>query len=58
LLDAVAIGAELIVTTTLEVATHPLAVTVTVYVPLIADVELGLVGFCKVEVYPEGPVHA
>ena len=58
MLDAVAIGAELIVTTTLEVAIHPLAVTVTVYVPLIADVELGLVGFCNEEVYPEGPVHA
>lgn len=38
--------------------THPPTVTVTLYVPAIASVEAGRVGFCKVEVKVLGPVHA
>jgi hypothetical protein len=50
LLPALAVGALLTVTTTLEVVKQPLTVTVTVYVPLIAVVAFVLVGFCAVEV--------
>ena len=50
LLDAVAVGVVFTVTFTLEVLVHPLAVTETVYVPLIAVVALVRVGFCAVDV--------
>ena len=38
---------------------HTLAVTVTVtlYVPALAAVTLGMVGFCKADVKPPGPVQ-
>ena len=46
--------------TTLVVAgadVHPFNVVVTVYIPLIATVALGLTGFCDVLVKPAGPDH-
>jgi hypothetical protein len=36
---------------------HPLTVTVTLYVPLMAIVAFAIVGFCKVELNPFGPVQ-
>ena len=36
---------------------QPLTVTVNVYVPLAAIVAFGIVGFCKAEVKPFGPVQ-
>ena len=36
---------------------QPLTVAVTEYVPLAALVALVIVGFCKAEVKPFGPVH-
>jgi hypothetical protein len=44
-------------TLTDEADVQPLALTVTVYVPLIDVVAFVLVGFCCVLVYPPGPVH-
>jgi len=37
---------------------HPPTVTVTLYVPAIAAVAEGRVGFCNADVNEEGPVHA
>ena len=36
---------------------HPLTVTVTEYVPAIADVAFVIDGFCDDDVNPFGPVH-
>jgi hypothetical protein len=58
LLVALAVGKLFTVTVVDEVAVQPEEVTVTVYDPPIAAVTLGRVGFCAVEVYPPGPVHA
>ena len=46
-------------TVTVVTAVHVVAaeVTVTVYVPLIAVVAAGRVGFCKLEVKPPGPAQ-
>ena len=52
-------GGVLIVTFMLVVAVHPFGlVTVSVYVPLLADVTFGMVGSFKLLVNPFGPVHA
>jgi hypothetical protein len=37
--------------------TQPESCTVIIYVPAIGGVTGDLVGFCVVEVYPDGPVH-
>ena len=47
-----------IVTFTTLVPAHPLSVIVTVYAPVAAKVTAGIVGFCKADVNPFGPVHA
>jgi len=41
------------------VLVHPVAVTVTVtlYVPALATVTAGMLGFCKADVKPPGPVQ-
>jgi hypothetical protein len=39
------------------VLVHPPTVTVRLYVPLIATVEAGSVGFCVVDVNADGPVQ-
>ena len=59
LLDAVgADGVTLIVTETVPAApVHPFLVAVTEYVPDSAVVTLPIVGFCKVDVNPFGPLH-
>ena len=46
-------------TVTVVAAVHVVApeVTVTVYVPLIAVVAAGRVGFCKLDVKPPGPAQ-
>ena len=49
-LDAEAAGRGLTVTLTLDVLVQPLAVTVTVYVPLMAVVAFVRTGFCTAEV--------
>ena len=54
----VAEGAALSETTTLPGAeVQPFTVAVTVYVPAFADVTFAIVGFCKLDVNPFGPVH-
>jgi hypothetical protein len=59
--DAVAVGvAGVGLTTTVAVPipeVHPPTVTVTLYVPAIAAVAAGRVGFCVVLVYADGPVQ-
>ena len=40
------------------VLVHPLTVAVTLYNPVAAVVALAIVGFCKVDVKPLGPVQA
>jgi hypothetical protein len=59
-LDAVGVAGNAFTTTFVVPATlaHPPTVTVTLYVPDIATVDAGRVGFCSVEVYPPGPLHA
>lgn len=59
LLDAVGVdGVALIVTAVVPAAdVHPPTVTVTLYVPAIAAVADGRVGFCKDDVNAEGPVQ-
>ena len=59
LLDAVgAAGVEFTTTVVVPAAlVHPATVTVTEYVPAIASVAPGRVGFCSAEVNPPGPVH-
>jgi hypothetical protein len=55
----VATGSAFTVTIVVPVAdVHPLTVAVTLYVPEAAVVALAIVGFCKVEVKPLGPVQA
>jgi hypothetical protein len=53
----VTVGEGLMVTVVLAVPIHPPRFTVTVYVPAFAAVALGMVGFCREEVKPLGPVH-
>jgi hypothetical protein len=55
--SAVTTGTGLTVTIVAAVQVTPPLVTVTVYVPLIAVVEVGRVGFCNVEVNPPGPLQ-
>jgi hypothetical protein len=59
LLDAVGVaGIALITTASVPGAdVHPSTVTVTLYVPAIAVVTFGRVGFCVVELNSEGPVQ-
>ena len=49
-LVAFAVGPAVIVTVVVDVFEQPLALTVTVYTPLIAVVAFVMVGFCTVEV--------
>jgi hypothetical protein len=59
LLDAVGV-AGVALTTTAVVPTaevQPFVVTVTLYVPAIATVAEGRVGFCSADANAEGPVH-
>ena len=58
-LEAVgAVGIGLTVTVVVPATeVQPLTVAVTEYVPDIAVVALAMVGFCRVEVKPFGPVH-
>ena len=60
LLEAVGVEGVGLTTTVVEPAelVQPLAVTVTLYVPAAANVTLAIVGFCKTEVNPLGPVQA
>jgi hypothetical protein len=59
LLLALTIPAELITTSTLPAEElHPLAVTITRYVPLPATVTFEMMGFCWVLVNPLGPDQA
>ena len=54
-----ALGIGLTVTVVVPAAeVQPLTVTVTEYVPVAAVVALAIVGFCRAEVKPFGPVHA
>lgn len=57
--DAVGVaGVELTTTATVPAAlVHPATVTVTLYVPAIASVAPGRVGFCNAEEKAAGPVH-
>jgi hypothetical protein len=59
-LEAVGVAGTAFTTTEVvpAVLAHPPTVTVALYVPDIAVVELAIVGFCNVEVYPAGPLHA
>jgi hypothetical protein len=57
LLEGFAVGIELTVTGTDELVKHDPAVTVTVYVPVLAAVTPFTKGFCNEEVNPPGPVH-
>jgi hypothetical protein len=51
-----ATGAGFMVTTVvLATLLHPLTVIIKEYVPAAAEVALGIVGFCKVDVNPFGP---
>lgn len=60
LLPAVGEAGILLMLTVVDAGTeeHPLAVTVTVYVPAKEGITLGLEGFCWVAENPFGPVHA
>jgi hypothetical protein len=60
LLLAVGVAGTALTTTAVVPAklVHPATVTVTEYVPAIAIVEVGLVGFCKADVNALGPVQA
>ena len=58
-LDALAIGFAITVTSVLAFAVHPLAfVTTTVYVPPFAGVAFAISGFCTFDVNPLGPFQA
>src|SRR5947208_3490633 len=56
---AVGVAGMVLTTTSVVPAAEgqPLTVTVTEYVPALAIVALGIVGFCSEEVKPFGPVH-
>ena len=56
-IPAFTIGKGFMVTVVVPVATHPAVVVVKVYIPAFAAVEFGIVGFCKTEVNPFGPVQ-
>ena len=55
--SAVITGTGFTVTIVVAVQITPPLVTVTVYIPLIAVVAVGRLGFCNVEVNPPGPVQ-
>jgi len=55
--SAVITGTEFTVTIVVAVQVTPPFVTVTVYVPLIAVVAAGRLGFCNADVNPPGPVQ-
>ena len=58
-LDAVGVAGRGFTTTVVAPAklVHPPEVIVTEYVPAIATVAPGLVGFCNADTNAEGPVH-
>jgi hypothetical protein len=56
-LEAVGVGNGFTVTLVVAVAVHPVSVTVTVYTPLIAVVDVAIVGFCAVDVNAFGPLQ-
>jgi hypothetical protein len=56
--EAVIVGVVLTVTLVVAVEVHPpTAVPVTLYIPAFTALTLLIIGFCKVEVKPFGPVH-
>ena len=59
-LDALGVAGIALTTTVVDPGdeTQLFVVTVTEYVPLFATVALAIVGFCRAEVKPLGPVHA
>ena len=59
LLDAVGVVGVALTTTAVvpKAEVHPFVVTVTLYVPAIANVALGRVGFCTTDANAAGPVH-
>jgi hypothetical protein len=60
LLAAVGVAGSGLITTFVVPAAevHPPTVTVTEYVPASAAVTFVIVGFCRADVNPLGPVHA
>jgi hypothetical protein len=58
-LEAVAVGPALTTTVVEAALVHPLAfVTVRVYEPAFVIAAFEIVGLCKLDVKPLGPVHA